>query len=206
MYHFLHIRKTGGNAIREALAAVANVVLHRHSVTLDQIPEGGKAFFALRDPVDRFVSGFNSRKRCGRPKLNSRWNGDERTAFERFATPNALAIAISSSDQEEMVAAHAGMSSIRHVNSKYADWLCDVEYLERRRGDIIWVGRTGRLSEDFEELKRCLSLPISCQLPADPVLAHRRLPTDSVSLSPEARENIQRWYASDYAFLRHLCP
>lgn len=201
MYHFLHIRKTGGNAIKEALGSVASVIVHRHSVTLDQIPEGEKVFFALRDPVDRFVSGFNSRKRCGRPKLNSRWNADERTAFKRFATPNALAMAISSSDKEEVAAAHAAMSSIRHVNSKYADWLCNIEYLEQRRGDIIWVGRTSRLSEDFEELKRCLGLPPSCALPTDPILAHRHLPTDSVSLSPEARENIQRWYAADYAFL-----
>src|SRR6056297_3418392 len=66
--HFLHIRKAGGTAIKEALKDIAvkqNVILHPHKTRLKDIPEGEKVFFFLRNPVSRFVSGFNSRLREG---------------------------------------------------------------------------------------------------------------------------------------------
>lgn len=204
--HFLHIRKTGGNAIKEALRLVPGIVIHPHRVTLADIPEGERVFFALRDPVDRFVSGFNSRRRCGRPKLNSPWNDDERAALTRFPRANDLALALSSTADARRGVAEAAMAGINHVNSTYADWLSSTAYLDRRRADIVWVGLTSQLATDFEGLKQTLDLPPTCVLPSDPVIAHRRLPTDEVHLSPEARQNIERWYAADYQFLAYFFP
>src|SRR6056297_1213665 len=92
--HFLHIRKAGGTAIKEALKDIAvkqNVILHPHKTRLKDIPEGEKVFFFLRNPVSRFVSGFNSRLREGKPRYNSPWNEGEKVAFSRFPTANDLA-------------------------------------------------------------------------------------------------------------------
>ena len=47
------------------------IVLHSHDCELRQIPSGDKVFFTVRDPIDRFVSGFNSRKRRGQPLFDN---------------------------------------------------------------------------------------------------------------------------------------
>jgi hypothetical protein len=208
--HFLHIGKTGGNAVKYALRccpqAALEIVLHPHQTTLAHIPEGERVLFMLRDPVDRFVSGFNSRRRRGRPLNNVEWDAQEAPAFDAFATPDMLASSLSSADEAERARAVAAMKGIRHVKSYYADWLGDLDYVCARQKDIVWVGLTSRLSTDFERLRRRLNLPEACQLPADPVAAHRRLSSDPTELSLVAVNNIRVWYAADYPFLDHFFP
>jgi hypothetical protein len=154
----------------------------------------------LRDPVSRFVSGFNSRRRRGRSLNDAEWNQDEAAAFAAFPTANDLAEALSVTHDDRRAAAVAAMRGIYHVKSSYADWLVDVGYLESRRDDILWVGQTSRLAADFDRLKQILGLPAECVLPADPVASHRRLDSDETYLSPVGIKNIERWYATDYPF------
>lgn len=180
------------------------IVIHPHETTLAEVSPDEKAIFALRDPVDRFVSGFNSRRRQGRPVHNVDWNPAEASAFADFATPNGLAEALSAPEVEERARAISAMRNIRHVNTCYADWLVSVDYVRSRRPQILWVGLTERLSEDFAELRRILGLPPDCQLPDDPKMAHRRLETDPTWLSERAVDNIREWYAGDYAFMSHF--
>jgi hypothetical protein len=207
--HFLHIGKTAGTAMRHALSPYltcvrgTEIVLHPHETTLADIPIGEKAVFVLRNPVDRFVSGFNSRHRRG-PPHHVDWNLAEATAFKNFATPNDLAAGLSASDAGERVRALSAMRGIRHVNTFYADWLQNLDYVRARRPDILWVGLTGRLSEDFDELLKTLGLPSHCSLPQDRVTAHRRLDTDPIWLSELAASNVRTWYAGDYAFMEHF--
>src|SRR5262249_7763882 len=99
--HFLHIRKTGGTAIIEALRPVAQpfrIVLHAHDTKLGEIPPDHKVFFFVRHPVPRFVSGFFSRLRRGAPRYNYEWNDAEARAFSRFQTPSALGEALSATN------------------------------------------------------------------------------------------------------------
>jgi hypothetical protein len=105
--HMLHIGKTGGTAMKDVFASLPSgvgkyeIVVHRHSHRLPQIPRGQKVFFVVRDPVEKFVSGFNSRLREGRPRYHTPWTEAERTAFEQFQTPDMLARALSSEDVDE---------------------------------------------------------------------------------------------------------
>jgi hypothetical protein len=206
--HLLHIGKTGGNAVKRALrpyktSGSLDIVFHPHAVRLSDVPVGESVLFMLRDPVDRFVSGFNSRRRRGRPLNNFEWTQDEAAAFTAFPTANDLAEALSAEDSRS-AAAVAAMRGIYHVKSSYADWLVDFDYLSSRRDDISWVGLTSRLADDFERLKQILGLPIECVLPADPVASHRRLDTDETCLSPVGIKNIEQWYAADYPFLTYF--
>src|SRR3954469_17965151 len=98
--HLLHIGKTGGNALKHALCPYntggsLDIVFHPHAVGLSDVPVGESVLFMLRDPVNRFVSGFNSRRRRGRPLNNAEWNRDEAAAFAAFPTANDLAEALS---------------------------------------------------------------------------------------------------------------
>ena len=80
----------------------------------------------LRDQVNRFVSGFNSRRRRGRPLNNAEWDRNEAVAFAAFPTANDLAEALSVAQDSRRAAAIAAMRGIYHVKSSYADWLVDV--------------------------------------------------------------------------------
>ena len=51
--HFVHIGKTGGSALKAALAPLTTegsyeIVLHSHDCELRQIPSGDKVFFTVR--------------------------------------------------------------------------------------------------------------------------------------------------------------
>src|SRR6266550_2018742 len=89
LYHFLHTGKTGGTAVKHAIGSLpvearAAIRLHDHGVTLMMVPEEEKVIFTTRDPIDRFLSGFFSRKRGGKPRYNVAWTAGEKAAFTRF--------------------------------------------------------------------------------------------------------------------------
>lgn len=76
--HMLHIGKTGGTAMKAVFATVGDkaryeIITHRHYTRIIKVPRGEKVFFVVRDPVDRFVSGFNSRLRRGEPRYFTEW-------------------------------------------------------------------------------------------------------------------------------------
>ena len=66
--HFIHIPKTGGTALKVALkeSVVSDdviIICHSHFMKLSYVPPGDQVFFFVRDPISRFVSAFNMRKR-----------------------------------------------------------------------------------------------------------------------------------------------
>ncbi len=200
--HFLHIPKTGGTAVSAALAphaAAHGLVLHPHATRLADIPEGEGVFFTLREPIARFVSGFNSRMRQGRPRYDRPWSADEAVAFARFATPDALGRGLSDPDPAVRGAAALALRRIDLVSVPLGWWLFDRRMLSRRRGDILGMLRQENLAADFAVLCAGLGLPAGISLPEDPVAAHRAPAGSSTALGDEARANLERWYATDIA-------
>jgi len=205
--HVLHIGKTGGSAVKAALRPLAedyDILLREHAATLEDVPAGEGVVFFLRDPVERFVSAFNSRLRRGRPLYDSPWREGEAQAFAVFPTPNALAESLSSPEATLRGRACNAMQDINHLNRHYSYWLGNSGYIESRRADIRFVGRTERLAEDFERLKQLLGLPPNVSLPTDPVEAHVTPQGFASELSPTGRKNIAQWYADDAAIMAHL--
>lgn len=208
--HFLHIGKTGGNAIRSALQLEKGrfrlvqpdclIGMRTHHTRLSDIPEGEKVIFTLRDPLTRFVSGFNGRQRKGGSK-NNPWSADEERAFSCFATANDLALALSASDPQQRLAAQEAMGAIGHVRRHFDYWLHDVLSLQRRAGDIVFVARQESLEADFAEICRRLGLTASYHLPTDDVKMHKGSKEQNTTLDEVARQNLRLWYASDYVLL-----
>src|SRR5688500_5801391 len=112
----LHIGKTGGTAMKALVDAHkqvhpdADIHVFPHEDTLRELchrfPTAMVGFF-VREPLQRFISGFNSRLRQGQPRYRSLWSPDEEKAFSRFPDANALAEALSSPDTERKDAAEA---------------------------------------------------------------------------------------------------
>jgi hypothetical protein len=198
--HFLHIRKTGGSAVSAALAPFLvdyGIETWGHEKYLVDIPVGEKVFFGIRDPISRFVSGFNSRLRKGQPRNYFEWGPDEAISFSRFGTPEDLALSLSSPDKTCQSQARDAMQSIRHVRHRYADLFVSSAYLQSRAEDILMVLHQPDLDRDFGVLKLILGLPQNACLPVDPLQAHRTPPGFSTALSSVSISNLRAWYAAD---------
>jgi hypothetical protein len=202
--HMIHIGKTGGTALKDTLHPVAHagryqIRTHPHTVRLSSIPEGDKVFFVIRDPLERYVSGFNSRLRCGRPTHNSPWNDGERAAFTEFPTPDSLGIALSSDDVAVRARAFTAMTAIRHVRDSYWDWLGPREYFQSRVDDMLMIIWCPDLTPTFPRLREALGLPTTVELPSDELKSHRAPSGLDKHLSDVARENLERWYGREFA-------
>ncbi|QTA87820.1 sulfotransferase family 2 domain-containing protein [Desulfonema magnum] len=228
IFHFLHIGKTGGTAVKYTLmrdlilledggrnnrgTSIVSLPdmpyilkLHSHSITLKDIPEGENLIFFLRDPISRFVSSFYSRKRKGMPRYFFEWHPEEKAAFQKFETANELACSIMSEDSKTSDAAVKAMKSVFHVNTSFWDWFENKEYFLSRISDIFFIGFQESLDHDFERLKMKLGLPDTVTLPTDNVEAHKGGYSDSEQfLEEKAIKNLEKWYAKDYEFLK-LC-
>ena len=203
--HFLHIRKTGGTAIKNALLdhlILSNHILHTHPhrVKLSDVPGGHKLMFVVRDPVARFLSAFGSRLRQGAPAHQVPWTEDEAAYFKIFPTAQLLAQALHESHAEYEKAVCA-MSVIGHVNSSYWDWFGDVDLLRAAEKRIFFIGRVESLNEDFAVLREALRLPENVQLPEDSIRSNRADGALQGGLSEASILAIKNWYRADYLFL-----
>lgn len=197
--YILHIGKTGGNSLRHVLQPLEQqfgIQVLRHRSTLKDVGPGDRAIFTVREPVSRFISGFNSRLRQGRPRNDVPWKGGEIETFARFKAPNELAEALSS--PADRAAAEAAMGSIQHVREHLSHWLGSLDYLRSRQNDIAYVCHQPELTQDFEAIKRLLGLPEELALPEDPIIAHHTPEGFSTSLSALGEANIRAWYADDF--------
>ncbi len=207
--HFLHIGKTGGTALKRALEAhlhdgAFDVVLHSHATTLQDVPIGEKVFFVLRHPVSRFVSGFYSRMRQGRPRYHYPWSEQEKKAFACFATANELAEALSDADVARRRDAQLAMSGIQHVRDSVWRWFRDPAYVSSRARDVLFVGFQESLDADFQILIRLLGLHENVRLPTDSVEMHRTPGGYDQSISELGRQNLLARYANDVEFYERM--
>jgi hypothetical protein len=207
--HFLHIGKTGGTVIRDALEKYASkgnyrLEFHNHGFHFDNVKKGERAVFFLRDPISRFVSGFYSRQRMGRPRYNVPWRPEEEKAFGRFHTANELAEAISNKDSETKRAAKEAMNNITHVRNSFWNWFRNKRYFLNKKDAILFVGTQENLNDDFEKLKDILGLPKKIKLSKDEIRAHKNPAHVNKQLSQKAKRNLKKWYNKDYEFIQ-LC-
>jgi hypothetical protein len=203
--HFLHIGKNAGTQIGYVIddvnAAQNNVqfLKHGHSSVLSGLPKGEAYFFSLRDPIARFKSGFYSRKRMGRPRLENPWTPSQARMFEEFEHANDLAEALFDPGMRGE-RAMAGMLSVGHLGNGQIDWF-------KKGGDIfeirppVWIIRQSQLQQDLEELLQRLGVPCAVRLTNDPVASHRNDYTSVPDLSEKAQQNLRRWHAADFEFI-----
>ena len=125
--HFLHIYKTGGTALRHALSRAESsrgyaLFTHKHSVGIDSIPTGHKIVFVVRDPIERFISGFYERQRQGLPRYHTPWSPAETMTFQNFDTPNAIGEALAGTPDQQALG-KAAMAALYRINQPLTDWL-----------------------------------------------------------------------------------
>lgn len=196
--HFIHIGKTGGSAVKEVVQSrpELGVVTHPHEVGLRELPPGTPLFFTIRHPVDRFVSGFNSRLRRGRPRNDLAWSDGEARAFTRFSTPNALAEALTAPAGTDRAAAEDAMHEIEHARP-LTYWLGSPDELAARTEDVVMICNLSTLNDDFARLANQMGWPGDLRLTTDPVQAHVTPDGFEKRLSETGQRNLLAWYGKD---------
>jgi hypothetical protein len=191
-------------ALRQFLTAGPyQIVLRKHTCKLQRVPPGEKVIFFLRDPVTRFVSGFYSRQRKGRPGMFFPWHPLEKQAFSHFSTPNQLALALTSGEWRQQRRARRAMRHIMHVNMPICWWFGSPQDFQARLSDIFFVGFQESLAEDFMRLRVMLDLPETAALPKDEIKAHKNPAHLDRTLEPQAEANLKEWYQDDYKFIAY---
>lgn len=205
--HYLHIGKTAGTQIGHVIAqanrssSAITVVRRRHGTSLRDLPMRDDYFFSMRDPVARFRSGFYSRKRMGRPRLNTPWSPSEERLFAEFEHANDLAEALFRTDARGRTALTA-MLAHGHFGNGHVDWF-------KGSGDIfalrppIWIIRQEHLAADVVTLLQRMGVTTEVTLTDDPVKAHKNDYSDIPPMSELAIANVQRWHSADYQFYAH---
>eukprot|EP00746_Dinoflagellata_sp_MGD_P014203 gnl/MRDRNA2_/MRDRNA2_131024_c0_seq1.p1 gnl/MRDRNA2_/MRDRNA2_131024_c0~~gnl/MRDRNA2_/MRDRNA2_131024_c0_seq1.p1 ORF type:complete len:346 (+),score=40.29 gnl/MRDRNA2_/MRDRNA2_131024_c0_seq1:72-1040(+) len=213
--HFIHVGKTGGttvlNWLRQAYPEVNtkqrhqkdfhNFVFHGHGFTLGNGKPEDCYTFLVRDPVERWVSGFLSRLRKGCPAFCSKWTAQEELIFKEFPTPNDLAEALASNDtlmRERALWAHKG---ITHTRNGFEHYLPDLDQLMSR---IVFVGHTSQLNSDFENMLRAGNMPewqkidYTAKHQNPPELEHLK------ELSPKGHAAVKELLAPDFQIMDKL--
>ena len=203
--HFIHVGKTGGTAMKAALrtapdAGAYTLFVWGHFQTLRRVPRGEKVVFFLRDPVSKFVSGFNYRQREARPHFHIPWRAGEVLAFRRFQSPGELARALSSDDPALRAEAVAAMGAIHQVKDSVFRWFESEDYFRERLDDVLFIGFQDRLADDFEALKRALGLPQTLALPGEDDSRYQKSLSQAEPLDALAVANLTAWYAADIRF------
>jgi hypothetical protein len=196
----LHIGKTGGTALKAALAPFAaegKFVLHGHMTRCCDCPEVSLIFFAVRHPCDRFVSAFNSRLRRGRPRFDYPWSWRQALVFRMFPSACALAEGLGSRRPLRRLAARVSMRIVGHLRRRLAYWIGDAGALERDRRLII--GTVETLDDDLRHLLALAGVEEQVALPTDPIAAHVTPPHFDRSLSAEAIRNLTDYFREDIA-------
>lgn len=202
---FLHITKTGGTSVVAALSPVWDqgnwqIGFSGHEATLDSLPAERMFFSIIRNPIERFVSGFDARMRSERPTYDYPPEPDERAALQRFKTAGALAEALSAGSQEVCTEAKHAMKLIWHVNQPQTDWLGTAKTLSQRSDDVVFLATTATLDRDFPKMVQVLKLPRNVRLPTS-AIASNRAPAPKPTLSHLAKENLRNWYRDDMDLL-----
>ncbi len=203
--HFIHIGKTAGSTLVELLRRHGldrRVAIHGHEFTLRDVPVGEQCFFFIRDPVSRFVSAFNSRRREGRPTYVYPHSPGEAEAFARFGTPNDLAEALAAPDSAVRAEADRAFAAIHHLRRGYEHYLVSPAYLAERARDILFIGRQETFGASWDAVRELLGVAEAG--PDSLPRIHAAPPGQSTALSPRAVADLRKRLAGDLAIHEHL--
>lgn len=194
MNAFLHIPKTAGSAIKDAIRSAEmdddtrpDIYLHESSL-LDL--RGQSVVFSVRDPVDRVISGFYSRLRMGRPKVHIPHSRAEAKTFRRWPQFEDLARDVLLGKRR----ARKGWRSIGHLRP-LSTWLRDVDELRSAR--IAYIADIRTLEAEWPHVRDALGLPKDSELPSSPIKAHRA-PNPAPEISHELRRDLMEKLWHDY--------
>jgi hypothetical protein len=175
----MHMPKTGGTALATALRG--HVHRQGHKARLETLPLWPPIVTVVRDPVERWVSGWDM---CFRQRHVPQ--------FDRWSSPSAAAL-----DPEALAWLEDYWDRIFAPASW---WLRDAKTALAR---CWYIAHTETLTADFEVIRDALGAT-ECAMPAPGSNRRNANPAEKSTLTPAAIEALREHYAADYALLEGL--
>jgi hypothetical protein len=168
-YGFLHIPKTGGTSIvglgnNLVKMGYSFPVYFEHSWNIEKIHSAYpkmKISLALRDPLERMISGFNSRLRQGRPRYKAVWTPKEAAAMAILPSSKHLLDAMLSEDDYSVSAVAYAFENILHLKWNYCYYFKNADFVRKHKSILGIVGHM----DHFENF--AIDLACLCNAPED---------------------------------------
>jgi hypothetical protein len=206
---FLHLGKTGGTAfVTYASHYIPSIEKVDHKeVKLKSVCGHHCAVLFVRDPIDRWISGYYSRYRRGCPMHCSNWTKCETKYFQQFPNVSALAEALydSSNDtssgtptsENEFYHANRMVNyCVRHLQLDFSFYLRD---LETEYTKIGYVGLTDNLEAEFQHFVSKFNFTQILKHSFESIHANPSNKTNV--LSEKGRINLIKSLAKDYYYM-----
>lgn len=201
---YLHIPKTGGTSIAKFAKQVEKKgcrfpLIFPHGWRAADIVKAYpdiRLCFLLRDPIDRMISGFNSRMRMGRPTYAGSWSPGEAAAFSFFETPFQFLEALVGDDERLKSAAFFAMENITHLKWNYAFYFKDEATIDTIRKNFFIVNDINESDVFLSRL--CEAAGIDASLIAAHFGREHVSPRGSGRLAPETRAALRPHLALEY--------
>ncbi len=210
---YLHIPKTAGTAIKNLKIDYPKLPLHPargHSYNINNFP---KVAFGVRDPWERFCSGYWERvTQPERKLLNSKAPVEYRRSgyrdlasweislFDSCPTPNDLITVFKKYDTlyENII---LSKSPLTDLMKPYTFWIGDLEYYKTVEHKVVYAFNVSNLTNIFETL-------FNVALPKDPFLKRSRDQFDIEQSYFISDENLE-WFKEkfrkdDYVLLDYI--
>mmetsp|Transcript_37789 Transcript_37789/g.87472 ORF Transcript_37789/g.87472 Transcript_37789/m.87472 type:complete len:300 (-) Transcript_37789:7-906(-) len=218
-FFFVHVPKTGGTSVYDWIETnglsclFANWTKGHFPIQAhfeNGRPADGSCFVTfVRDPVERWASGFLSRQRKGCPAYCSSWSAGEEEVFNNFESPSSLAEAMTSSNETRQALALKAPDAVFHLRSGFAfsfDFLSKQDLRTRVLPHVLYTGATCALEESAPAMLRAMGLPEAVVSRLPEISWRHAAPSDDeaeeTQLSELAVRNIRRYTSADSAVLR----
>lgn len=200
----LHIGKTGGTFLKQLIAHNESARSPRlqvmtHAATMASTSRdfgsNREVVFVFRDPIERFLSGFDSRVRAGRPQYNSFWTAKEAIAFAMFPSAVELAESLGSQDPHRRSGAEYSMRSISHLVRNYGYYFASPEQFVRQQAKIRYCVELADLDTQLDQVMASLGFD-SYDLPPD--VPRHGSPAPLSQISERGRNNLREFWSEEF--------
>jgi hypothetical protein len=199
---FLHFGKTGGTFFTTSLSHYRHNLAHVHheDISLKRVCGQKCVVFFVRDPIDRWISGYYSRYRHGCPSHCSNWTQCEEEYFTKFPTVNSLAEALTethtSTEKLLLKSAHNMVNCVGHLWRNFAFYL---KGLKTEFNKIGYVGLTDNMTEDFQYFIKKFNFTQISKHTFEKI--HPNLSNKTNVLSEKGRQNLINLLVKDYYYM-----
>lgn len=208
----LHIAKTGGTSLIYSIERSRDPIKHERLITCrhGDRPISTRYFYGpfrkmgliIRDPYDRFISGFYCRKRKGKPDYNVPWNPIETEVFSTFNHPGDFALALASSDEKEREFALEAIKSLSHLRRGYRFYFYHPRGVKRYSRAIKLCMPIEYLTPKMDEVMSLLDF--DTYKPARKKRVRQAAPERPRPLSPQEEAALRKYLVPEYDIYQAL--